>query len=148
FASVCGYVVGGGLVLMLACGFSIAARGVMMGLTETSWAIIPGAGGTQRLPRLIGEMKAKELIFTARKISAEEALDLGIVLQVVERHDLLSECEQLAQKMLKNGPIAIQQAKYSITRGMNTDLETGLAIESQANERTISTDDGSHLLKE
>lgn len=146
-AAVNGYAFGGGFELMLACDFSIATRGVMMGLTETSWAIIPGAGGTQRLPRLIGEMKAKELIFTARKISAEEALDLGIVLQVVERHELLSECEQLAQKMLKNGPIAIQQAKYAITRGMNTDLETGLAIESQAYERTIPTEDRSEALK-
>ena len=69
-----------------------------MGLTETSWAIIPGAGGTQRLPRLVGEMKAKELIFTARKITAEEGLELGIVLKVVKKDDLLAACEQLAYR--------------------------------------------------
>lgn len=64
---------------MLSCDFAIAAEGVSLGLTETSWAIIPGAGGTQRLPRLIGEMKAKELIFTAKKLTAEEACQLGIL---------------------------------------------------------------------
>ena len=140
-AAVNGYAFGGGFELMIACDFSIAAQDVQMGLTETSWAIIPGAGGTQRLPRLVGEMKAKELIFTARKFSAQEGVNLGIVLKVVEKEQLLETCEQLAYDMMKNGPVAIKQAKYAITNGMNTDLQTGLAIESKAYELVIPTSD-------
>ena len=112
-----------------------------MGLTETSWAIIPGAGGTQRLPRLVGEMKAKELIFTAKRFPAEEGAELGVVLKVVKQEDLIASCEQLAADILKNGPVAIKQAKYAIAQGMNTDINTGLAIESKAYELTIPTED-------
>ncbi|EPD53940.1 enoyl-CoA hydratase-related protein [Paenisporosarcina sp. FSL H8-0542] len=140
-AAVNGYAFGGGFELMIACDFSIAAKDVQMGLTETSWAIIPGAGGTQRLPRLVGEMKAKELIFTARKFTAEEGVELGIVLKVVEKKQLLETCEQFALNMMKNGPVAIKQAKYAISTGMNTDLQTGLAIESKAYELVIPTTD-------
>ncbi|HEX6594333.1 MAG TPA: enoyl-CoA hydratase-related protein [Bacillota bacterium] len=146
-AAVNGYALGGGFEFILACDLAIAARSVTMGLTETSWAIIPGAGGTQRLPRLIGEMKAKELMFTARKISSEEAYELGIVLQVVEQDDLLDACHKLAQQILKNGPIAIQQVKYAINQGLNTDLQTGLEIEAKAYERTISTEDRLEALR-
>ncbi|MCM3566520.1 enoyl-CoA hydratase-related protein [Neobacillus mesonae] len=140
-AAVNGYALGGGFEWLLSCDFAIAAKGVSMGLTETSWAIIPGAGGTQRLPRLIGEMKAKELIFTAKKITAEEALDLGIVLEVVPYERLTEACQEFAAKMMKNGPVAIKQAKYAITRGINTDLQTGLEIEAKAYELTIPTED-------
>lgn len=140
-AAVNGYAFGGGFELMIACDFSIAAEGVKMGLTETSWAIIPGAGGTQRLPRLVGEMRAKELIFTARKFTAEEGVQLGVVLKVVQIENLLKSCEQLANDIMENGPVAIKQAKYAITQGMNTDLHTGLAIESKAYELTIPTED-------
>lgn len=140
-AAVNGYALGGGFELMIACDFAIAAKGVIMGLTETSWAIIPGAGGTQRLPRLVGEMKAKELIFTAKRFTVEEGLALGVVLQVIEQENLFTACEQLAAAMMKNGPIAIKQAKYAISQGMNTDLQTGLALESKAYELTIPTED-------
>ncbi|WP_375088144.1 enoyl-CoA hydratase-related protein [Peribacillus sp. RS7] len=140
-AAVNGYALGGGFEWMLSCDFAIAAEGVSLGLTETSWAIIPGAGGTQRLPRLIGEMKAKELIFTAKKLTAEEACQLGILLKVVSRDQLMSACEGLAADIMKNGPIAVKQAKYAITQGMNTDLQTGMAIEGKAYELTIPTQD-------
>ncbi|MGW8428363.1 enoyl-CoA hydratase-related protein [Peribacillus simplex] len=140
-AAVNGYALGGGLEWLLSCDFAIAVEGVSVGLTETSWAIIPGAGGTQRLPRLIGETKAKELIFTAKKVTAEEALDLGILLKVVPRTELKTVCEELAADMMKNGPVALKQAKYAITQGMNTDLQTGLAIEAKAYELTIPTED-------
>jgi enoyl-CoA hydratase len=140
-AAVNGYALGGGFELMLACDFRIAVKEAVMGLTEVSWAIIPGAGGTQRLPRLIGEMKAKELIFTARKITAEQAYEYGLLTKVVEREQLLSSCEELAYEMLKNGPIALRQAKYAIQQGLNVDLQTGLAIEAGAYERTIPTKD-------
>ncbi|MES1039693.1 enoyl-CoA hydratase-related protein [Peribacillus simplex] len=145
-AAVNGYALGGGFEWLLSCDFAIAAESVSLGLTETSWAIIPGAGGTQRLPRLIGEMKAKELIFTAKKLTAEEACQLGILLRVVPRDQLLSACEELAANIMKNGPIAVKQAKYAIDQGMNTDLQTGMAIEGKAYELTIPTQDRSEAL--
>ncbi|SFA50088.1 Enoyl-CoA hydratase/carnithine racemase [Parageobacillus thermantarcticus] len=140
-AAVNGYAFGGGFELMLACDFRIAVKGAVMGLTEVSWAIIPGAGGTQRLPRLIGEAKAKELILTARKITAEQAYEYGLLTKVVEKANLIPSCEALAHEMLQNGPIALQQAKYAIQQGMNVDLQTGLAIEMKAYELTIPTKD-------
>ncbi|AKO92607.1 enoyl-CoA hydratase [Priestia filamentosa] len=140
-AAVNGYAFGGGFELMLACDFSIAVEEAKLGLTETSWAIIPGAGGTQRLPRLIGEAKAKELIFTARKIAAQEAYELGILTKVVEQNMLMKSCETFAAEMMKNGPVALKQAKYAISQGMNVDLQTGLEIESKAYELTIPTED-------
>ncbi|WP_062352451.1 enoyl-CoA hydratase-related protein [Bacillus kwashiorkori] len=140
-AAVNGYAFGGGFELMLACDFRIAQKESIIGLTETSWAIIPGAGGTQRLPRLIGVAKAKELILTAKKLSAEEALNYGIITRVVEKGELLPSCLELAKIMLANGPIALQQAKFAIDQGMNTDLRTGLDIEGKAYEVTIPTKD-------
>jgi len=140
-AAVNGYAFGGGFELMLACDFRIAVEEAVLGLTELSWAIIPGAGGTQRLPRLIGEAKAKELILTARKLNAKEAEEYGILTKVVSKDDLMKESVQLAEKMLENGPIALQQAKFAISKGMNVDLQTGLEIEFKAYEQTISTKD-------
>lgn len=140
-AAVNGYAFGGGFELMLACDFRIAVRHAKMGLTETSWAIIPGAGGTQRLPRLIGEAKAKELILTAKKINATEAMNYGILTSVVESNQLMEACHELANAILQNGPIAVQQAKFAINQGMNADLHTGLEIEAKAYEITIPTKD-------
>ncbi|ANB58137.1 enoyl-CoA hydratase/isomerase family protein [Anoxybacillus sp. B7M1] len=140
-AAVNGYAFGGGFELMLSCDFRIAVKEAVMGLTEVSWAIIPGAGGTQRLPRLIGEAKAKEWILTARKITADEAYAYGLLTKVVEKGELLPSCEALAHEMLQNGPIALRQAKFAIQQGMNVDLQTGLSIEAKAYEQTISTKD-------
>lgn len=140
-AAVNGYAFGGGFELMIACDFRIAVPEAKMGLTEVSWGIIPGAGGTQRLPRLIGETKAKELIFTARKITAEQALKDGILSYVVGKDQLLDKCFQLADEMMNNAPIAVQQAKAAINLGLNTDLQTGLMIEAKAYEITIPTKD-------
>lgn len=136
-----GYAFGGGMELALACDFRIVVDDTSMGLTETGLAIIPGAGGTQRLPRLIGETKALELILTAKRMTAEEAYAYGIVTKVVPRNELRTEALNLANAMLKNGPIALQQAKFAIKQGMNTDLQTGLKIERKAYEVTIPTED-------
>jgi enoyl-CoA hydratase len=140
-AAVNGYAFGGGFELILACDFAIAVPEAKVGLTETSWAIIPGAGGTQRLPRLIGEMKAKELILTAKKLTAQEAYDWGILTRVVSDENVVEASISFAGEMLKNGPIALKQAKYAICNGMNVDLGTGLKIESKAYELTIPTED-------
>lgn len=140
-AAINGYAFGGGFELALACDFRIGSNHAKLGLTETSWAIIPGAGGTQRLPRLIGQAKAMELILTAKKLTAEEAVRYGVLNQSVEKESLMSTCIQLAASMLKNGPVALQQAKYAIRNGMNVDLKTGLEIEAKAYEITIPTKD-------
>ncbi|OZS79067.1 enoyl-CoA hydratase [Tetzosporium hominis] len=136
-----GFAFGGGMELALACDFRIASEKSVMGLTETSLAIIPGAGGTQRLPRLIGESKALELILTARKLSAKEALDYGLVTKVSSDSTIVEETEAFVMSILANGPIALQQAKFAVKNGMNADLQTGLQIERKAYELTIPTED-------
>ncbi|MGD6965384.1 enoyl-CoA hydratase-related protein [Rossellomorea vietnamensis] len=140
-AAMNGYAFGGGMELALSCDFRIAVSGTTMGLTETSLAIIPGAGGTQRLPRLIGESKAMELILTAKRLKSEEALDIGMLTRVASPESFMEEVIAFAGEMLSNGPIALQQAKFAIKNGMNTDLQTGLQIERKAYEITIPTED-------
>jgi enoyl-CoA hydratase/carnithine racemase len=140
-AAVNGIALGGGTELSLACDIRIASKNAAMGLTETRLAIIPGAGGTQRLPRLIGRGPAKELIFTGRRVTAEEALNMGLVNRVCESADLIAEAVKMADMICETGPIAIEQAKYAINKGMETDLATGLAIESNAYWITIPTED-------
>lgn len=140
-AAVNGVALGGGTELALACDIRIAASSATMGLTETRLAIIPGAGGTQRLPRLVGRGKAKELIFTGRRVGADEALQIGLVNKVVPSEKLMEACLEMAAMICETGPIAIQQAKYAINYGLETDLHTGLAIESNAYWITIPTED-------
>ena len=140
-AAVNGYAIGGGFELLLACDLRIASTNVKMGLTELLWGIIPGAGGTQRLPRLIGETKAKELIYTAEIIHSEKAYDLGLLNQVVPNDQLLPVCIELAQKMLKCAPLALKQAKYAINHGGSVDLNSGLSIETLAYEVLLPTND-------
>lgn len=136
-----GYAFGGGLELALACDFRIAAETVSLGLTETGLGIIPGAGGTQRLPRLIGEAKALELILTARRMTAHEALDYGVVTKVAPIESLHEVTADFAALILRNAPIAIQQAKFAVKQGIKTDIQTGLQIERKAYELTIPTED-------
>lgn len=136
-----GFALGGGLELALACDFRIAQTDALLGLTETSLGIIPGAGGTQRLPRLIGVSRAKALIFTARKLGASEALSMGLVDSVANAEKLDEACLELASSISKNAPIAVRSAKFAINAGANVDLSTGLAIERNAYEITIPTKD-------
>jgi enoyl-CoA hydratase/carnithine racemase len=140
-AAVNGVALGGGTELALACDIRIASMNASMGLTETRLAIIPGAGGTQRLPRIVGKGKAKELIFTGQRIGAQEALDIGLVNKICEQKDLIDECKKMAATICETGPIAIEQAKYAIDAGIEADLHTGLAIESNAYWVTIPTED-------
>ena len=140
-AAINGYALGGGFELALVCDFRYAVKKTTMGLTEVSWAIIPGAGGTQRLSRLIGTSRAKELILTARKIDAEQAYDLGILNKVIDEDELQNSTVALAEEIMKNGPLAVTQAKYAINFGSNVDVKTGLAIESKAYEVIIPTKD-------
>ncbi|MFW6055380.1 MAG: enoyl-CoA hydratase-related protein [Thermodesulfobacteriota bacterium] len=140
-AAVNGIALGGGTELALAGDIRMASENATLGLTETRLAIIPGGGGTQRLPRLIGRSKAKELIFTGRRVDAREALELGLVNRVCPQAELLAECHKMAAMIRETGPIAVAQAKYAINKGMETDLNTGLAIESNAYWLTIPSQD-------
>jgi enoyl-CoA hydratase/carnithine racemase len=140
-AAINGPALGGGTELALACDMRIAAEGAVMGLTETRFAIIPGAGGTQRLPRLIGVGRAKEMILTGRRVAAAEALEMGLVNRVCARESLMDEALAMAGLICEGGPIAIRQAKFAIDYGLRTDLHTGLAIESNAYWATIPTED-------
>jgi enoyl-CoA hydratase/carnithine racemase len=140
-AAVNGIALGGGTELALASDIRIASTNASMGLTEARLAIIPGAGGTQRLPRLVGRGRAKEMIFTGRRVDAAEAERIGLVNRVAAPHELLGECRKLAAMICETGPIAIEQAKYAINHGVETDIATGLAIESNAYWVCIPTED-------
>ena len=140
-AAINGAAFGGGLELALACDIRVAADTAKVGLTETSLAIIPGAGGTQRLPRLIGTGKAKELIYTAKRVDAFEAKELGIIEHVVPIEELFNKALEIATKITENGPIAVSQAKQAINKGIEVDLQTGLEIEKMAYAITIPTKD-------
>ncbi|MEW4285427.1 enoyl-CoA hydratase-related protein [Priestia koreensis] len=136
-----GYAFGGGMELALACDFRIAADHATVGLTETSLAIIPGAGGTQRLPRLIGESKALEFILTAKRVTAVEGDQYGLFTRVVPAGQLEGTIQEFVGSILRNGPVALQQAKFAVKEGMKVDLQTGLHIERKAYELTIPTED-------
>ncbi len=140
-AAVNGVALGGGTELALASDLRLASETATMGLTETRLAIIPGAGGTQRLPRLVGRGMAKELIFTGRRIDARQALQIGLVNHVYPAGDLMEEARCLARDICQSGPVAVEQAKYAINRGLETDMATGLAIESNAYWICIPTED-------
>lgn len=140
-AAVNGVAFGGGTELALACDIRFAAETAKLGLTETSLGIIPGAGGTQRLSRLVGKGRAKELIFSARRIDAREALDIGLVEFVTPASALMEEAMEFAGQIVRNAPIALAQAKFAIDKGYDVDLHTGLLIEQKAYEITIPTKD-------
>jgi methylglutaconyl-CoA hydratase len=140
-AAVNGMALGGGTEIALACDIRIASVNAKLGLTETSLGIIPGAGGTQRLPRLIGKGRAKEMIYTAKRIDANEAEKIGLVEHVVPPESLMEKAMEIAQQIVRNGPIAVAQAKLAIDKGLEVDLNTGLAIEQNAYEITIPTKD-------
>jgi len=136
-----GVAFGGGLELALACDLRIASSEAKMGLTEVSLGIIPGAGGTQRLPRIIGVGKAKELIYTARRISANEALEIGLINSVYDKEILLEKATELALEIAKNAPLSLIQAKVAINKGIEVDLTTGLKIVELAYNELLHTED-------
>ncbi|SDI84021.1 enoyl-CoA hydratase-related protein [Natribacillus halophilus] len=140
-AAMNGSALGGGLELALACDLRIGANDRKYGLPETTLAIIPGAGGTQRLARLIGPGKAKALIYSGQLLSGQEALNDGILEYSTSLEAVEQEAMALAEKIASNGPIALQQAKKAIDEGLDTSLSTGLDIETGAYKRTVPTAD-------
>ncbi len=142
-AYVNGAAFGGGTELALACDLRVIAPTAEMGLTEVKLGIIPGGGGTQRLPRLIGKGAAKDLILTGRKVAAEEALKLGLA----DRQGTLEDAKSLAAAICENAPIAVGAAKHAIDEGLHLDLDAALALEQEKYALTIGTEDRLEGLK-
>src|SRR5829696_4343502 len=140
-AALNGLAFGGGLEIALACDFRVAAEGARFALPEVGIGIVPGAGGTQRLPRLIGVTKAKELILTGRRISAEDALDMGLVSKVVPRSSLMEEARSLAEEIAANSPLAVAYAKAAVDLASETTIEQGLRYETAAIRATLTSED-------
>jgi enoyl-CoA hydratase len=140
-AAVNGAAFGGGLEMALSADFLYAARSARFAQTETSLGIMPGAGGTQNLPRACGVRRAKEIIFTAEPFTSEQALEWGIVNKVCDDRQLLDEAMATARKIAANAPIAVRQAKKSISMATQTDLRTGYSFEIEAYNRMVPTED-------
>lgn len=140
-AAVNGAAFGGGCELALACDFIYAAEHVRFALPEVSLGIMPGCGGTQNLPRAVGERRARELILTGTAFSAQQALEWGMVNAIHPAQALRTQALDAATRIARNAPIAVRQARKAIRYGMQTDLKTGLVFEVQAYERMISTED-------
>ena len=140
-AAVNGFAFGGGTEVMLACDLRVAVESATFGLTETALAIIPGAGGTQRLPRLIGKSRAKDLILTARRIGAPEAYTMGLVNRVAAPGALEEVAREVAVAIASNGPVAVRAAKAAVDEGLEVSQREGLEIEARCYERTLSTGD-------
>jgi enoyl-CoA hydratase/carnithine racemase len=140
-AAITGYALGGGLELALCCDFRVSADDARLGQPEVLLGVIPGAGGTQRLSRLVGPARAKDIVFTGRFVGAEEALAIGLVDRVVPAAEVYDTARGLVERYAAGPALAIRSAKEAIDRGLEVDLETGLAIERQLFAALFATDD-------
>jgi methylglutaconyl-CoA hydratase len=143
--SICGidgFALGGGLELALSSDIRIGTKNATVGLSEVSLGIIPGAGGTQRLPRLIGANIAKELVFTAERLNGENAYKLGIFNHLVEKYDDLEmKAVEIGEKIAKNAPLAVINAKKAINNGIDHDIKVGLNVEGMCYANILRTED-------
>jgi len=128
-AAVNGYALGGGCELALSCDIRIASKNAAMGQPEVTIGICPGWGGTQRLMRVVGPARAKELIYSGKRIGADEAFQMGLVNKVVELPQLMDECMNMAKEIAKNSVTAVRVSKTLLNRGMDSDINTGLKLE-------------------
>ncbi len=140
-AAINGFSLGGGNELAMACDIRIASEAAKFSQPEVNLGIIPGYGGTQRLPRLVGKGIAKKLILTAEFIGAEEAFKIGLVDEVVAADDLMARAEEMAKTIMSKAPIAVKMAIAAINNGMNTDLRTGVQFEAEAFQITFNSED-------
>ena len=140
-AAVNGFALGGGCELSMSCDIRIASENAVFAQPETGLGITPGFGGTQRLARLIGMGKAKELIYTCGKVKAEEALRLGLVNAVYPADQLMDECLKLAEKIARNAPIAVRASKRAVNLGLQTDIDTAVSLEAELFASCIATKD-------
>jgi enoyl-CoA hydratase len=140
-AAINGFALGGGCELAMACDIRIAAQTARFGLPESALAILPGAGGTQRLTRLVGLGQALDMVLTGRIVSAPEALGMGLVSRVVVDGDLISTANEVAETMLAKGPLAVRLAKLVMRTGADVDQRSGLLVERLAQALLYSSDD-------
>ena len=140
-AAIRGYAFGGGLELALACDIRIAGDDAQLGLTEVNLAIIPGGGGTQRLPRLVGRGKALEMILTGARLKADEALAIGLVERVVPAESAKKAAQDLARTIAEKAPIAVRYAKEAVVKGLELPLADGLRLEGDLSALLRTTDD-------
>ena len=140
-AAVNGYALGGGCEISMACDIRVASENAKFGQPECGLGILPGFGGTQRLARLVGKGRAKELIFTCDQITAEDAYRMGLANHVVPQAELIDYCKAMAGRIMKNGPFAVALAKQAINTGMDTDLDSGLKLEANLFGLSFSTED-------
>ncbi|XVE57590.1 hypothetical protein DITRI_Ditri04bG0102300 [Diplodiscus trichospermus] len=136
-----GAALGGGLEMALSCDLRICGENALLGLPETGLAIIPGAGGTQRLPRLVGKSIAKELIFTGRRIGGRDAMAIGLVNYCVPASEAHPKALEIAREINQKGPIAIRMAKRAINEGLERDMTLALDLEEECYERLLNTED-------
>ena len=146
-AAINGFALGGGCELALACDIRIASAKAKIGQPEVGLGITPGFSGTQRLPRIVGEGRAKELIYTAKAITADEAFRIGLVNKVVEPEELMDAAMAMAKTIAKNAPIAVRFSKEAVNRGMQTDIDTAIAIENDLFALCFSTEDQKEGMK-
>ncbi|MEE6495572.1 hypothetical protein FKM82_002085 [Ascaphus truei] len=144
-AAVDGYALGGGLELALACDLRVAASSAKLGLIETTRGLLPGAGGSQRLPRLVGIGLAKELIFTGRQLDGEQAQRVGLVNDAVPQNEegdaAYRRAVELAQEILPQAPVAVRMAKLAVNKGIEVDIASGMSIEGMCYGQVIPTKD-------
>ena len=140
-AAINGLALGGGTEIALACDRRVASSSAELGLTEVKLGIIPGGGGTQRLSRLIGPGRAKDLILTGRRVSAQEAFSLGLVNRVAEPSAVVSTACALAESIVENAPVAVSTAKHAIDEGLDLALEDALRLEHHKYETVLKTED-------
>jgi enoyl-CoA hydratase len=146
-AAINGFALGGGCEIAMACDIRIAVEGAKLGQPEVNLGVIPGFAGTQRLPRLVGKGKAKELIFTGNMITAEEAEKIGLVNQVLTPEELMSTAKDMAKIIASKGPAAVRAAKHAINEGVNYELSKGLEIENEAFAKLFETEDQKEGMK-
>jgi len=140
-AAIEGNALGGGLELALCCDIRVASETSRLGLPEVRLAVTPGAGGTQRLPRVVGVARAKELILTGRVLAADEAERIGLVSRVVPAGEARAAADEIATEIAARGPVAVREAKRLVDLASDVDLATGLAAELDASDRIFATDD-------
>ena len=140
-AVVNGYALGGGLELAISCDYILASENAQFGQPEVDLGIFPGFGGTQRLPRILGKLRAKELIFWGERIPAQKALEIGLVNEVAPQDKLMERARELAKKLMSKGLIAIGLAKRAIEQGTDLDLDSGLLIEQTLFSLCFDTQD-------
>ncbi|WP_408010391.1 enoyl-CoA hydratase/isomerase family protein [Pseudalkalibacillus sp. A8] len=140
-AMINGFALGGGCELAMACDIRVASTKAKLGLPELNLSIIPGAGGTQRLTRLVGKGKALELILTGKIIPGEEAKNIGLVSEVVEPERLKQKTVEIAEQIIAKGPLAVMLAKLSVNVGAETDMKTALIIEKLSQAILFSSED-------